>query len=290
MADESSKAAQQQSSETSTQRSRGACSPTVKKGLRGAERDPRAVQCSMMHRRCLCATSLLLAAMCGCRTPPSGTTPTDSAAAQPPAAAPWYEPEIQSFEAADAVSPPAPGAVLFIGSSSIRMWESLAADMSPMPVINRGFGGSETGEVLAVFDRIVLPYRPSVIVYYCGENDLGTDSTDSQAAAAGFLAFDQRARSHWPGVRVFYIPMKPSPARWSNWAAMQRGNDIVRAYCAETPGATFLDTVTPALTPEGTPDPTIFRDDDLHLNEKGYAIWTEVIRPVVLEAWRKGEK
>ena len=165
------------------------------------------------------------------------------------------------------------------------MWKSLAHDMAPMPVLNRGFGGSETSEVLAVFDRIVVPYKPSIIVYYCGDNDLGTDNTDSQAAADGFITFDRRARSLWPRIQTFYIPIKPSIARWSNWPAMSRANDIVRDYCTKTPGATFLDTITPTLTADGKPNPAIFQTDGLHMNAQGYAIWTKVIRPPLLNAW-----
>ncbi len=230
----------------------------------------------------------------GCTTDPQHTQPSTAAPAQAspatPAAPPWYEPEIAAFEAADKAAPPPPGQVLFIGSSSIRMWTTLARDMNPAPVLNRGFGGSKTGEVLAVFDRIVLPYTPRVIVYYCGDNDLGTDNTDSQAAADGFLEFDRRARAAWPSVRVLYIPIKPSLARWKNWPAMQRANDIVRAYCARTPGATYLDTVSPTLTPEGRPDPAVFREDGLHLNAAGYERWTKVVRPAVLAAWQEQGK
>lgn len=202
-------------------------------------------------------------------------------------AAPWYEDEIRAFEAADAALPPAPGGVLFIGSSSIRMWDTLAEDMAPAPVINRGFGGSKTGEVLAVFDRIVTPYEPGVIVYYCGDNDLGTDNTDARAAAQGFITFDARARALWPEVEVVYIPIKASLARWSNWDAMRRANDTVAAYCERTPGATFADTVTPTLGPDGRPDPAMFLDDGLHLAPAGYEAWTGVLRPVVLDAWNR---
>lgn len=217
---------------------------------------------------------------------------TSSAAPQPvsesqPAATAWYEPEIRAFEAADRASPPAPGQVLFIGSSSIRMWRTLEADMSPAPVLQRGFGGSSTPDVLAVFDRIARPYAPSIIVYYCGDNDLGGDSPDAEAAAAGFLAFEGRARAEWPKVEVMYISIKPSVARWRNWEAMRRANRIVREYCERTDGTTFLDIATPMLTPGGEPDPTLFLGDGLHLNEKGYAIWTGVVRPAVLRVWHR---
>ena len=237
----------------------------------------------MTHRPCAYLVSILLAALFSCSTVQHNQRAAAPGAPRPDA---WYEPEIRAFEAADKVAPQPPGQVLFVGSSSIRLWTSLATDMSPMPVLNRGFGGSKTGEVLAVFDRIVLPYRPSIIVYYCGDNDLGNNNTDSQAAAEGFLAFDRRARAEWPGIRVFYIPIKASVARWNNWPAMAKANQIVRDYSARTPGATYLDTVTPTLMPEGTPDPSIFREDGLHLNAKGYAAWTTVIRPALLEAWK----
>ncbi|MCC6229146.1 MAG: hypothetical protein IT432_07970 [Phycisphaerales bacterium] len=219
----------------------------------------------------------------------SSPPPKEPSALAPPTSTqspvPWYEPEIRAFEAADRASPPAPGHVLFIGSSSIKFWKSLGADMSPLPVLNRGFGGSKTREVLSVFDRIVTPYQPSVIVYYCGDNDLGTDNTDSQSAADGFIDFDQRCRSHWPNVRVIYIPIKASIARWSNWPAMQRANSLVREYCSRTPGAIYVDTVTPTLTAGGTPDPSLFESDGLHINAKGYELWTRVLKPAVLAAY-----
>ncbi|MCA9243181.1 MAG: hypothetical protein KDA32_04440 [Phycisphaerales bacterium] len=240
------------------------------------------------HFAVLAAASVF--AVVGCRSAARnegvGVGASNSPSTSKPAE-PWYEGEIRAFEQTDRQSPPEPGRVLFIGSSSIRMWKSLADDMRPTPVLNRGFGGSKTPEVLAVYDRIVTPYEPSVIVYYCGDNDLGSDNTDSQSAADGFIAFDRRARAQWPGIPVFYIPIKPSLARWKNWPAMKRANAMVREYCERTPGATYVDTVTPTLTPNGEPDPTIFMPDGLHMNAKGYAIWTRELRPLVREAWEQ---
>ena len=155
-----------------------------------------------------------------------------------------------------------------------------------MPVLNRGVGGSKTGEVLSVFDRIVKPCNPGVIVYYCGDNDLATDNTDSWAAAEGFIEFDRKARKEWPNVTVFYIPIKASVARWNNWPAMKRANEIVQAYCQHTHNAVYLDTVTPTLGSDGKPDRSNFREDGLHLSAKGYAIWTGVVRGPVLEKWK----
>lgn len=168
------------------------------------------------------------------------------------------------------------------------MWRTLAADMAPARVLNRGFGGSKTGDVLAVFDRIVRPYAPSVIVYYCGDNDLGTENTDWAGAAEGFVEFDRRARALWPRVKVLYIAIKPSVARWGNWTAMAQANEAVRGYCERTAGATYLDTATPMLQDGGRPDPALFMPDGLHLNEAGYRLWTGVVRGAVLKALGEG--
>lgn len=230
------------------------------------------------------AIAMILAGCHGSGAEHDGATPSASGEAS----APWYEREIRAYEDADSKGMPPPGGVLFVGSSSIRMWDTLAEDMSPAPVINRGFGGSKTDEVLAVFERVVAPYEPGVIVYYCGDNDLGTTNTDAWGAADGFIEFDRRARALWPEIEVIYIPIKASLARWSNWEAMELANSIVRAYCDSTPGATYADTVTPTLAADGTPDPAMFLGDGLHLSAAGYEAWTGVVRPLVLEAWRDG--
>lgn len=228
-----------------------------------------------------------LSFLSGCMLLLAGCQSRPLADASGTAALPWYEAEIRAYEAADDSAPPAPRGVLFIGSSSVRMWKTLAEDMSPAPVINRGFGGSKTGEVLAVFDRIVTPYEPGVIVYYCGDNDLGTDNTDAAAAAEGFIAFDRRARAVWPDVEIVYIAIKASLARWNNWDAMAAVNEMVRDYCERTPGATFADTVAPTMGPDGRPIEAMFLGDGLHLSEAGYEAWTGVLRPIVLDAWRR---
>ncbi|MGH7243250.1 MAG: SGNH/GDSL hydrolase family protein [Phycisphaerales bacterium] len=231
---------------------------------------------------CLAAVGVILA-------PPEAEPPASKPAAAPAADAKWYEAEIRAFEAADRASPPAPGQVLFIGSSSIRMWTTLKADMEPVPVLNRGFGGSRTADVLEVFDRIVLPYKPSAIVYYCGDNDLGNDNHDSRAVTNGFIAFEKKARAAFPRVQVFYIAIKPSIARWSNWPAMEETNRLVREYCEKTASAKYLDVATPMLAPDGKLDPAMFKGDGLHMTEKGYKIWTEVVRPAAREAWAAGQ-
>ena len=202
---------------------------------------------------------------------------------------PWlnevFENDIKEFEHADREQGYPAGEVLFIGSSSIKLWETLERDFAPLPVVNRGFGGSQTPEVLAVFDRIVVPRAPRVIVYYCGDNDIGLGTTDARGAADGFIAFDQEARRLWANVEVIYIPIKPSLARWGSWDEMEKANSIVASYCADTDGAWYADTVSPTLLGDGTPDPAIFLGDGLHLNPEGYRRWVDVVRPMVQRSW-----
>lgn len=234
----------------------------------------------------LCVLLLVCVLSPGC----SGPKPYENLPTVQPALGEWHEQEIRTYERADAQAIPKPGQVLFIGSSSVRMWSSLASDMSPAPVINRGFGGSTTPEVLAVMNRIVLPYEPSVIVYYCGDNDLGTDNTDSESAAAGFIQFAERVHEALPGTRILYMSIKPSLARWDNWAAMARANRIVEAWCEDHAFAGYLDLASPLLNGNGEPDSSLFMDDGLHLNGAGYARWAEIVRPRVLDAYAKAKR
>ncbi|MCX5688252.1 MAG: GDSL-type esterase/lipase family protein [Planctomycetota bacterium] len=229
----------------------------------------------------------LVFALTGCRGPATtvASTPSSPPPVAPVSTEPWYEPEIRAFEAQDRAMPRRADRVLFIGSSSIRKWTSLEADLWPVPVLNRGFGGSKTQDVLVVFDRIVPSHRPGVIVYYCGENDLGLDGADVHAAAEGFFGFARRARELRPDVHVFYISIKPSLQRWKNWPAIQRTNDLVRTFCEMTPGMTFVDVEGAMLGADSKPDPSLFVEDGLHMNAKGYERWTRAIRQQVWAAW-----
>ena len=164
----------------------------------------------------------------------------------PEAAAPaWvptdrWEPEIQTFEESDKKNPPKPGSVLFIGSSSIRLWTSLAEDFPSDNVINRGFGGSEIADSTAFVGRIVIPYRPSMIVLYAGDNDLANGRSPQQVLD-DFQAFVDRVRQDLPKIRIAFISIKPSPARAHLLEKMRDANARIRAYAAQQEGVAFID-------------------------------------------------
>ncbi|HET8656550.1 MAG TPA: SGNH/GDSL hydrolase family protein [Longimicrobiaceae bacterium] len=210
------------------------------------------------------------------------------ASAHAPAAAPaaefaQWEPEIAAFEAADRANPPAPGGVVFAGSSSIRMWDSLSADFPGLNVLNRGFGGSQTADLAHFADRIVIPYRPRLVVVYEGDNDLMAGKSP-QRVLADYEALVREIHRALPRTRIAYISIKPSPSRWELATEMREANALIRAYSATDPRLAYIDVFDAMLGPDGRPRPEIFRDDELHMNRRGYEIWRSIVAPYLRPA------
>lgn len=186
--------------------------------------------------------------------------------------------EIAAFQAADRAHPPAPGAVLFIGSSSIRLWTSLATDFPEVRTLNRGFGGSEIADSTYFADRIVAPYHPRAIVLYAGDNDLEAGNSPAQVRD-DFAAFVRTARAVAPGVPIAFIAIKPSVARKALLPKIREANALVRDWAATQKGVAYLDIFTPMLGADGQPQARWFIQDGLHMNRTGYALWIGVVRP-----------
>jgi hypothetical protein len=188
-----------------------------------------------------------------------------------------WEKEIAAYEQADARKAPPTGVVLFIGSSSIGGWKTLAEDFPDHPVLNRGFGGSELADSLHFFDRIVLPYRPRQIFLYAGTNDIQNGKTPEQVVA-DFKAFVEETERKLPGTEIAYIAIAPNPARWARVEQFKKANDQIAKFAAAHPNVVFVDVFTPMLGSDGKPRPDIFLDDQLHMNERGYRLWRWVVR------------
>ncbi|HUJ42104.1 MAG TPA: SGNH/GDSL hydrolase family protein [Opitutaceae bacterium] len=189
----------------------------------------------------------------------------------------WKD-DIAQFEKTDAARPPPQGAVLFVGSSSIRLWTTLAKDFPGIATINRGFGGSELADSVFYADRIVLPYHPRLVVLYAGDNDLWAGKTPEQVLT-DFRAFRTKVLAALPETRIIYLSVKESPSRTKVRAAVRTTNRLIAADCAANPRCEFVDVDTPLLAPGGALRPELFRDDQLHLSPAGYAIWTRVLAP-----------
>lgn len=190
-----------------------------------------------------------------------------------------FEEEIQSFQEWDSKNSLPEDAILFVGSSSIRMWET--ADAFPeMPVINRGFGGSHFSDLLHYYDSLVLPYNPSVVVLYEGDNDVASDKSNDQVYE-DYLEFTDRLTNDFTDVKLVFVPIKPSSSRWDKWPQMKRANERIKDHIDQNENFYYVDMATPILGADGTPDDSLFLDDQLHLNDRGYAKWNEVIGPVL---------
>jgi lysophospholipase L1-like esterase len=187
-----------------------------------------------------------------------------------------WESDIRAFEAADREHPPAKGGILFAGSSSIRLWTTLADDFPGLPVLNRGFGGSQIREVTAFAPRIVLPYAPRLIVFYCGTNDVAA-GRPAALVAGDFRTFVATVRASLPRARIAFIAAAPNPARWKLRAEMISLNDRVRTWAAAQERVDFIDVWPAMLGPDGQPKAGIYRDDQLHMNAAGYEIWTRIV-------------
>ncbi|MSU48770.1 MAG: hypothetical protein EXS37_06740 [Opitutus sp.] len=198
-----------------------------------------------------------------------------------------YEPSFKDFAEADRASPPVKGGILFVGSSIFRQWTTVTDQMAPLPVLNRAFGGSRTGDQIARFAQVVPPYAPKVIVYYCGSNDLkaGTTPEDPTAIFARFREFSGRVRAVQPATRIIFVSATRSPDRVARWEHVDHYNALVRAYCAATPLHTFID-INPALVDAaGHPRLDLFRNDKLHFHPPAYVAFTAIIKPVLERVW-----
>jgi lysophospholipase L1-like esterase len=189
-----------------------------------------------------------------------------------------WEKEIASFETADTKAAPAKGGIVFIGSSSIRMWKTLKADFPDQNVINRGFGGSQIEDSVHFTDRLILPHNPRMIVLYAGGNDINAGK-EPDRVVADYQAFVAKVRAKLPDVEIAYISIAGNPARWKQVEKVKEVNRRIEEITKKEKGLTFINVFPHMLGPDGQPKPDIFLPDQLHMNEKGYAIWKEVVTP-----------
>lgn len=199
-----------------------------------------------------------------------------------------WEKDIAAFEAADKQTPPPQSPVIFVGSSSIRMW-SLPESFPDRPTLNRGFGGSTLADSIHYFDRLIIPHQPSAIVVYAGDNDIAKEMS-AEEVAADFQKLAGLASEKLPGTPVIFIAIKPSIKRWNLWPAMSRANSLIASWCASRPGVHFADIAAPMLADVEAGQPpraSLFKKDGLHLSEEGYAVWTRVIEPMLARVLNK---
>jgi lysophospholipase L1-like esterase len=191
-----------------------------------------------------------------------------------------WEETMAAFAAADREHVPPSDAVLFVGSSSIRLWSDLEKRFGDQPVIKRGFGGSRLSDCARYVDRLVVPYKPRLVLVYAGDNDLA-EGKSPQDVLNNFEKLVEEIQAKLPATRIAYISIKPSPARAHLITLARETNRLIAEFVARRKTLEFIDVFTPMLDADGRPRREFFRADALHLNESGYALWKTIIAPHV---------
>ena len=200
-----------------------------------------------------------------------------------------FEKDIQAFEEQDRITSPPANAIVAIGSSSLKIWnKTINNDLAPLTIIPRGFGGSTMNDALYYVDRIVIPYKPRAVLLYEGDNDVAGGISPEKIKDA-FLKFVAKIHKELPETRIYFLAIKPSPSRWNVWPQMQETNRLIENECDKDLRLTYVDVATPMLDAEGQALIDIFRGDKLHMNEQGYVIWRNVLKPILMEIELKFE-
>ena len=189
--------------------------------------------------------------------------------------------QIETFTEWDSRNAVPANPVLFVGSSSIRLWRTHEA-FPDLPVVNRGFGGSHISEVIHFSDRVVLPYKAQVIVFYAGDNDVAGGKS-AQRVFEDYRRFVGLVHAAKPDTCLVFLPIKPSRARWTLWPTMAKANELIRDWCKRDKRLFFADLATPLLGSDGMPRRELFLKDQLHLSPDGYAVWNRALAPVLEE-------
>lgn len=196
-----------------------------------------------------------------------------------------FENEIKNYEKQDAEIglDKLQGQILLYGSSSFRLWKTFKEDLSPLPVINHGFGGSTFPELTNYVHRMVIPYKPKTLVVYCENDPFGKKPKSPEQVFDAFGEFVTIVRNKLPKTKIYYVSMKPSPSRRKQWETTTRTNQMIEAYIKKHKNMAYIDISKVMMKPDGSFDGSIFVGDSLHMNANGYKLWTGVIKPILAQ-------
>ena len=202
---------------------------------------------------------------------------------RPVKAQPFIE-EINAFKKQDSIAMPPKNAILFVGSSSFRMWTSLNQDFPIYSIINRAFGGSSLPDIIRYVDQVIIPYQPRQILIYCGDNDLASsDTISAQSVNMRFQQLFHQIRKQLPEAAIAFVSIKPSPKRQHILQKQAKCNELIKDFLKNQTKTAYIDVFSAMIDEKGNPNADLFVDDRLHMNKKGYAIWVQVIEPYLIK-------
>jgi len=174
--------------------------------------------------------------------------------------------------------------VLFFGSSSIRLWKDLDEMMSPLKVVNRGYGGASIRDIHYNYDRVLADYNPKAFVIFC-DNDICGNENDLTVGEVydHYRLLFQRLEKDYPGIPVFFLSWKYSELRAGLRDKQQLVNGVMKDFAAKSTQVTFVDVNSTLLKEDGDVNSELFESDNLHINRDGYLLWTSVLKPQLLE-------
>ncbi len=188
-----------------------------------------------------------------------------------------WEPSIVALEKKITDGSSKPGSVVFVGSSSIKLWD-LPKWFPDGNVVNNGFGGSQISDSVRYFDRIVTPLHPPLVIMYAGDNDVSAGKSP-ETVHRDFLQFAEKVKRHLPPEsKLAFIAIKPSIKRWNLSEKMNEANQMIAKECEADDRLIYLDIWKPMLGEDGKPKPELFAKDGLHLNDEGYKLWTSIVK------------
>ncbi len=194
-----------------------------------------------------------------------------------------FEKEVAAFARQDSLQPPPAHPILLIGSSSFTKWTNVQQYFPGYDILNRGFGGSSLTDLIYFAPQILFAYTPRQIIVYAGENDLAASPPAStQEVRKRFKKLYRLIRNRWPSVPIVFVSIKPSAARWQLESSFVEANERIKGYIQKQKNVQFLDVHTAMLTTGGEIRPELYIGDRLHMNEKGYEIWKNLLFPVLL--------
>jgi len=200
--------------------------------------------------------------------------------------------QIARFEESDKKSPVAENSIICVGSSSMVCWEHMKRDLAPLPVVNRGFGGSTLPEAFYYMDQLIVKHNPAVVMVYEGDNDIYT--VEPSYFRKLYEAFEIQLRSKLPDTQIVFLSIKPSISRLHLWEKSKEANALIKEYTETKDYLSYIDISDALNLDNGKLDPNLFKEkeykDKLHLNEQGYLKWTPIIKPVLEREYKKAMK
>ena len=195
----------------------------------------------------------------------------------------WVAPEVRQFEALDQTQEYPDNAILFIGSSSIRLWNTLEEDMKPFPVIKRGYGGAHFRDIIFYTDRILANHNPEMIVCFVANDIKGAPEDENPKKVLRLIKyFIKQVREQHPTTPLAFIEITPTSSRWKQWNDIEEVNRLVKELCERKEGLYFVSTAESFLGGDGKPNDSLFISDRLHLNPEGYVVWNQLIKSEII--------